>query len=225
MENEAYYVSDVTGTKYPKDNYHNHGWGGLKYGKKDLPHDEYPYSVVEPNVKSSDEVLVEFMREVFCILKERGVVIKKHDLEYDARLYKALANWMINVIPYEFGERGLREEDIAVILPSARLRELAEYVEFTDLIDFTTGKRVLGEMLDSGDDAWTVMTRMDLLFKAEGSEVDEAIDAVLAKYPDKVVAYKGGKSGLLGMFVGEVMRSTKGVNGKEVQSKLTEKLK
>jgi len=224
MEDESYYVSDVTGNKYPKDEYHNHGWGGIKYNFKDLPHDEYPYSVVEPNIKSDEELLVEYMREVFSILKEREVP-SKYDKEYDARLYKALANWNIHVIPHAFKERGLREEDVAIILPSARLRELAEYVEFTNLIDFTTGKKVLGEMLDSNEDAWTVMERMDLLYKAEGSAVEDAVDAVLAKYPDKIIAYKGGKKGLFGMFVGEIMRSIKGVNGKEVSDILTEKLK
>jgi len=40
----VFYVSDVTGNKYPYDEYHNHGWGGIKRGFKDLPHDEYPYS-------------------------------------------------------------------------------------------------------------------------------------------------------------------------------------
>jgi len=140
------------------------------------------------------------------------------------RLSKALANFTINVVLYEIKERGLNNNDINTIIPSWKLRELVEYIEFTDLIDFTTGKKVLTEMLDSGDGAWMVMERMDLLFKADDSELDAAIDAVLAKFPDKVKAYKGGKKGLLGMMVGEVMRSMKGVNGKEVQEKLRNKL-
>lgn len=40
-----YYVSEITGNKYPYDDYINHGWGGIKYTYKDLPLDEYPYSV------------------------------------------------------------------------------------------------------------------------------------------------------------------------------------
>jgi hypothetical protein len=39
----AFHVSEVTGNRYPYDEYTNHGWGGVKYGFKDLPHDEYPY--------------------------------------------------------------------------------------------------------------------------------------------------------------------------------------
>jgi aspartyl-tRNA(Asn)/glutamyl-tRNA(Gln) amidotransferase subunit B len=33
---------------------------------------------------------------------------------------------------------------------------------------------------------------------------------VLAKYPDKVAEYQSGKTGLLGLFVGEVMKASKG---------------
>jgi len=79
-------------------------------------------------------------------------------------------------------------------------------------------------MLNTGDGAWEAMVRMDLLFKADASELDIAIDTVLANYPDKVEGYKSGKKGLLGMLVGEVMRSMRGINGKEVQEKLRNKL-
>lgn len=34
-----------TGNEYPKDEYDNHGHGGIYRGKLDLPRDEYPYTV------------------------------------------------------------------------------------------------------------------------------------------------------------------------------------
>ncbi|MDB5061083.1 MAG: gatB, partial [Mucilaginibacter sp.] len=36
------------------------------------------------------------------------------------------------------------------------------------------------------------------------------IQAVLAKYPDKVIEYQRGKKGVLGLFMGEVMKLSKG---------------
>ena len=38
-----FHVSEITGKKYPYAEYTNHGYGGVKHGFKDLPHDEYPY--------------------------------------------------------------------------------------------------------------------------------------------------------------------------------------
>lgn len=34
-----------TGNTFPYDEYVNHGYGGIHRGKKDLPKDEYPYTV------------------------------------------------------------------------------------------------------------------------------------------------------------------------------------
>lgn len=40
------YKSLFTGKEYSWEEYSNHGYGGLKHGKKDLPKDEYPYTYV-----------------------------------------------------------------------------------------------------------------------------------------------------------------------------------
>ena len=57
------------------------------------------------------------------------------------------------------------------------------------------------------------------------SETDGHIEAALAKHADKITAYKKGKKGLLSVFVGEVMKLSKGKDAAdEVTKKLTEKL-
>jgi aspartyl-tRNA(Asn)/glutamyl-tRNA(Gln) amidotransferase subunit B len=58
------------------------------------------------------------------------------------------------------------------------------------------------------------------------SELESLIDAVLAENPQQVEDYRGGKEGLLGFFVGQVMKQTKGrANPKLVNELLREKLK
>jgi len=42
------------------------------------------------------------------------------------------------------------------------------------------------------------------------ADLGPAIDAVIAANPDKAAQYKGGKAGLLGFFVGQVMKSSPG---------------
>jgi len=53
-----FWVSLVTGNKYPYKEYANHGWGGIKRGKMDLPENEYPYTL-----EYEDPVIPEWMRE------------------------------------------------------------------------------------------------------------------------------------------------------------------
>lgn len=41
-----YWKSLKTGNAFPYYEYSNHGYGGIKDGRKDLPKDEYPYTIV-----------------------------------------------------------------------------------------------------------------------------------------------------------------------------------
>jgi Asp-tRNA(Asn)/Glu-tRNA(Gln) amidotransferase B subunit len=60
---------------------------------------------------------------------------------------------------------------------------------------------------------------------ADTSELEPLIDRVLAANPGQVAAYKGGKEGLLGYFVGQVMKETKGkADPKAVNELLRSKL-
>jgi aspartyl-tRNA(Asn)/glutamyl-tRNA(Gln) amidotransferase subunit B len=60
---------------------------------------------------------------------------------------------------------------------------------------------------------------------ADASALDPVIDRILSENPQQVEAYRGGKEGLLGFFVGLVMRETGGkANPKVVSERLREKL-
>jgi aspartyl-tRNA(Asn)/glutamyl-tRNA(Gln) amidotransferase subunit B len=51
------------------------------------------------------------------------------------------------------------------------------------------------------------------------------VDEVLATWADKVAEYRSGKKGLIGLFVGEVMKATRGTaDPKVVRSVLEERL-
>jgi aspartyl-tRNA(Asn)/glutamyl-tRNA(Gln) amidotransferase subunit B len=61
---------------------------------------------------------------------------------------------------------------------------------------------------------------------ADASELDPVIDRILSENEQQVEAYRGGKEGLLGFFVGQVMRETQGkANPKVVNERLREKLR
>jgi Asp-tRNA(Asn)/Glu-tRNA(Gln) amidotransferase B subunit len=60
---------------------------------------------------------------------------------------------------------------------------------------------------------------------ADASELEPLIDRVLAESPQQVESYRAGKEGLLGYFVGQVMKVTEGkADAKVVNELLREKL-
>jgi len=59
----------------------------------------------------------------------------------------------------------------------------------------------------------------------DASELDPVIDRILSENESQVEAYRSGKDGLLGFFVGQVMKETGGkANPKIVSDRLREKL-
>ncbi len=78
----------------------------------------------------------------------------------------------------------------------------------------------------SGDEGFSADPYLARKAVTDVSALDPIIDAVLAANPGQAAAYRGGKEGLLGFFVGQVMRETGGTaDPRVVNERLREKLR
>jgi aspartyl-tRNA(Asn)/glutamyl-tRNA(Gln) amidotransferase subunit B len=69
-------------------------------------------------------------------------------------------------------------------------------------------------------------TELNLFQQSDLSDIGPIVDRVLEKFADKVLEYKKGKKGLLALFVGEVMKQSKGKADPGITNELLlEKLK
>jgi aspartyl-tRNA(Asn)/glutamyl-tRNA(Gln) amidotransferase subunit B len=70
-----------------------------------------------------------------------------------------------------------------------------------------------------------IAEELNLLQSSDEGMIAELVEQALAKFPEKVAEYRAGKKGLLGLFVGEVMKLSKGKADPKLTNKLvTEKL-
>jgi aspartyl-tRNA(Asn)/glutamyl-tRNA(Gln) amidotransferase subunit B len=100
--------------------------------------------------------------------------------------------------------------------------ELAKVIEARATIPRATFAKAIAE---SGDPEFKADTYLDVGLVTDTSELEPLIDRILAANPGQVAAYKGGKQGLLGFFVGQVMKETDGTaDPKIVNELLREKL-
>jgi aspartyl-tRNA(Asn)/glutamyl-tRNA(Gln) amidotransferase subunit B len=86
-------------------------------------------------------------------------------------------------------------------------RELAKVIGAHATIPRATFAKALAE---SGDPEFKADTYLGEALVADTSELEPLVDRILADNPGQVAAYKGGKEGLLGYFVGQVMKETQG---------------
>ncbi|RME84258.1 MAG: glutamine--tRNA ligase/YqeY domain fusion protein [Caldilineae bacterium] len=118
---------------------------------------------------------------------------------------KLLANWLNNVLLGEIQDASLLSLPFS---PSSFGRLVALVAGGT--ISSVSAKQVLAEMLQKGGDPEAIVEERGLRLIGDEEALATTIADVLARHPDKVAAYRAGKTGLIGFFVGQVMRATQG---------------
>jgi aspartyl-tRNA(Asn)/glutamyl-tRNA(Gln) amidotransferase subunit B len=108
--------------------------------------------------------------------------------------------------------------------PSAvHAEELGKVIERRSEIPRSAFAEALAASASPGFAAETYLAEAAI---ADVGELDPVIDRILAANEQQVQAYRGGKAGLLGFFVGQVMKETGGkANAKVVNERLREKLR
>jgi glutaminyl-tRNA synthetase len=140
--------------------------------------------------------------------EESWVLAREPELaEYLERAAKhgeigALSSWVVN----DLGPR-LREGDVK--LEPAQLARLVKLVS-TGQLSRNQAKTVLEKALETGEDPGQIVEREGLRQVSDAGALEPVVNAVIAANPDKVAAFKSGRVGLMGFFVGQVMQQTRG---------------
>jgi aspartyl-tRNA(Asn)/glutamyl-tRNA(Gln) amidotransferase subunit B len=138
--------------------------------------------------------------------------------------YKAAANWLLGPVKSYVNEKGTDISDFPV--KPATLAALINLTEAGKLNFSVASSRILPKLIElKTDDPLQIATDMNLIQNSDADSVAIWVEEVLAKMPDKVAEYNNGKKGLLGLFMGEVKKLSKGKADPKVATQLlTEKL-
>ncbi|HET9992416.1 MAG TPA: glutamine--tRNA ligase/YqeY domain fusion protein [Kofleriaceae bacterium] len=127
-----------------------------------------------------------------------------------------VAKWVINELPRALGAKPLADSG----LDATRFAELIALLR-DSTISATVGKTVLAQMVATGRSAHELVADVAA---TPAADLTTAIEAVIAANPDKAAQYKAGKTGLLGFFVGQVMKNAPGADASAVNSAMRERL-
>jgi len=133
--------------------------------------------------------------------------------------YKAAANWLLGPVRSGLNEKSLDWKDLP--LHPESLARLIRLVEEGRLSFSIAAERIFPVLMNEpGRDPLEIATSLNLIQSSDNSEINAWIEQALAGMPDKVNEYKKGKKGLIGLFVGEVKKLSKG----KADPKLTNQL-
>ena len=111
----------------------------------------------------------------------------------------------------------------AKVLPGM-VSELVTLVE-DGSISSKQAKEVFAEMVESGSTPREIVEAKGMRQVSDSGAIEAVVDAIIAANPAEVEAYRAGKTGLIGFFVGQVMRESKGqANPKVVNEVLRQRL-
>ncbi|PYF72915.1 Asp-tRNA(Asn)/Glu-tRNA(Gln) amidotransferase subunit GatB [Pedobacter nutrimenti] len=140
------------------------------------------------------------------------------------RQKKSLINWLIGPVRSLLNEKGieigaykLTPPQLAAVINLTDDKKISQQVALQQLLPLLEEKE--------GADVLELAKAFNLLIEDNEDELGLFVDQVLQKYEAQVTAYRNGKKGVLGLFVGEVMKMAKGkADPQKVNTLVLEKL-
>jgi aspartyl-tRNA(Asn)/glutamyl-tRNA(Gln) amidotransferase subunit B len=137
----------------------------------------------------------------------------------ETKNYKAAANWMLGPVKSYLNDNSISIKDFS--LQPKILAQLIQLVDENKVNFSVASSKIFPELIKNANaKPLQVADRLNLLQISDNDEVLTWVEQALAAMPDKVKEYKKGKKGLIGLFIGEVKKISKGKADPKVTNQL-----
>lgn len=127
----------------------------------------------------------------------------------DSATSKAAANWMLGPVKSYLNEKNISISEFPI--PAATIARLISLINEGKLNFSVASSQIFHALLEQPQaDPLELATSLNLVQDSDADNVLKWVEEVLSRMPDKVAEYKKGKKGLIGLFVGEVKKVSKG---------------
>jgi aspartyl-tRNA(Asn)/glutamyl-tRNA(Gln) amidotransferase subunit B len=135
---------------------------------------------------------------------------------------KAVANVVLTEVLRVLNEKSISINEFTI--GPDRLAKLIQ-LKSDDKINSSAMQSIFNEMIDSDEGPEDLAEKMNLIQVSDTGFIDPIIAEVISSNPDEVNRYREGKKALIGFFIGEVMKRSKGkANPKQVRDRIVSEL-
>jgi aspartyl-tRNA(Asn)/glutamyl-tRNA(Gln) amidotransferase subunit B len=178
-----------------------------------LPHELYEKFVTSYGLPAYDALVLTDNKEVALYFD----ALCRHTLNY-----KAASNWIMGPVKSYLNDAGLTMSQFPV--SPEQLSELIWLIDTNKVSNSVASQKIFPAMLrQPGLSAPAIAESENLMQQSDTDSLQALINEILVSHPQKVTEYKKGKKGLLGMFMGEVMKKTGGKADPKLTSELLSK--
>ena len=152
------------------------------------------------------------------IIEDKGMAMYYEKLCKLTENYKAAANFMNGAIKSYLNENAKSIEDFKI--SPKNIAELIALIDDNKVSNSVATGKIFPLLLSSDSSPEKIAIENNWIQESDTDTLLSLINEVIEKYPDKVKEYQSGKKGLIGLFIGEVMKLSKG----KADPKLTNEL-
>lgn len=134
---------------------------------------------------------------------------------------KKIANWVMNDLMRAMNDLELSPEELK--MTPVHLAQLQQLID-NKTINNTSAKKVLNKVVETGKQPAKVVEEEGLASVSDEGAIREIVEKVIADNPDEVASYRDGKQSLIGWFMGQVMRASRGKADAKTAQKLLREL-
>ena len=139
----------------------------------------------------------------------KGIALYFNELINYTKNYKSAANWIMGSVKSYLNENAITIEQFNT-KPSTNA-EIIKLIDENKISNAAASQKLFPALMESPDASPIELAqKLDILQNSNSDELQAIVNEALAKYPEKITEYKNGKVNLLGLFVGEVMKMSKG---------------
>lgn len=184
----------------------------IRSSMPELPKELYSKYINSYKLPEYDAVVLTDSREVAMYFEE----VCHHTTNY-----KAASNWIMGPVKSYLNEHG------AFPIKPGVVAELIAMIDQGKISFSVASQQVFNELLkNSGESPLAIATRLNLVQDSSVDSILPIVKEVIKEFPLKVEEYKNGKKGIITMFMGEVMKRSKGkADPKRANELLVENLK
>jgi aspartyl-tRNA(Asn)/glutamyl-tRNA(Gln) amidotransferase subunit B len=136
---------------------------------------------------------------------------------------KAAANWLTVQIKSYLNENALHISEFKV--SPVRVAELVDFIDSGKVSHTIATQKIFPKMmLEPQKTPHQIAEENNWIQESDSGALNEFVKQAIAKYPEKVTEYNNGKESLLGLFMGEVMKLSKGKADPKVTTELVKKM-
>ncbi len=136
---------------------------------------------------------------------------------------KAAANWLTVQVKSYLNDNAIHISDFKVT--PERIAQLVDFIDSGKVSHTIAIQKIFPVMLEGTDKTPSQIAEENgWVQESDTGALTEFVKQAIAKYPEKVTEYKGGKTNLLGLFMGEVMKLSKGKADPKVATELVKQM-